>query len=330
MMSHGKNVALAWALAACSVGALCAGPVQAQGQAVIYPKQIRVVVPFSVGGSNDLFARALSQRVSTKLGITMIVDNKPGAGGAIGADFVARSEPDGANLLLTSVTFSTNAGVQTKLPYDALKSFVPVAMVARGPMLLTVANNTPWKTPAEYVAAARNPKLKINYGSAGVGSIGQMGSELLNAMSGGQALHVPYKGISNAVTDMIGGNLDMMITTAASVSGPLKAGLIRPIAVTSAQRSKFAPGLPAISEVLPGYSVESWWGVFAPAKTPKALVDALNAEIRAAGETPELRELYARESTEPSPMTSEQFSVFLSEEIAKWRKLAKERNIVAE
>jgi tripartite-type tricarboxylate transporter receptor subunit TctC len=197
-------------------------------------------------------------------------------------------------------------------------------------MLLTVANNTPWKTPAEYVAAARDTKVKINYGSAGVGSIGQMGSELLNSMAGGHALHVPYKGISNAVTDMIGGNLDMMITTAASVSGPLKAGLIRPIAVTSAQRSKFAPGLPAISEILPGYAVESWWGVFAPAKTPKALVDALNAEIRAAGETPELRELYARESTEPSPMTSEQFSAFLSEEVTKWRKLAKERNIVAE
>jgi tripartite-type tricarboxylate transporter receptor subunit TctC len=313
--------------AACAA-LLAVAPTHAQPATL--PKVVKIVVPFSPGGSNDLFARALGQKLATKLDITVIVDNKPGAGGSIGADAVARAEPDGATLLLTSVSFATNAAVQPKLPYDPIKSFAPVALVARGPMLLTVGNGTPFKTPAQYIDAAKDPKSRINYGSAGVGSIGQMGSELFNAMAGTHAQHVPYKGISNAVSDMIGGNLEVMITTAASVNGPLKAGSIRPIAVTSPQRSKFAPGLPAVAETLPGFSVESWWGLFAPAKTPKALVDRLNAEVRAVGETAELRELYARESTEPSPMTAEQFGSFLGEEVTKWRKLAKDRNITAE
>lgn len=306
---------------------LSAGPVAAQSE---LPKTVKIVVPFSAGGSNDLFARAIGQRIASKFNVTVVVDNKPGAGGSIGSDMVARAEPDGGTLLLTSVSFSTNAAVQPKLPYDALKSFAPVALVSRGPMLLVVSSQTPYKTTAQLLAAAKESRGKLNYGSAGIGSVGQMGSELLNSMAGTQVQHVPYKGISNAVSDMIGGNVEMMVTTAASVNGPLKAGSIRPIAVTSAQRSKFAPDLPTVAESLPGYAVEAWWGVFAPAKTPKALVDKLNAEIRAAGQTEELRELYARESTEAGTMTADQFAGFVAAEVGKWSKLAKDRNITAE
>lgn len=314
------------ALALATVLPWAAGSAAAQD----LPKVVKIVVPFSPGGSNDVFARALGQRLATRLGVSVIVENKPGAAGAIGADAVARAEPDGGTLMLTSSTFSTNAAVQPKLPYDPLRSFAPVALLSRGPMLLTVGNHTPWRSTEQYLAAAKDPRSKISYASAGLGSIGQMGSELLNAMSGTHAMHVPYKGISNAVTDMIGGNIEMMITTAASVSGPLKAGQIRPIAVTSPERSRFAPGLPAIAEKVPGYSLEVWWGVFAPARTPKALVDRLNAEIRAIGQTDEMRELYARESTEAGTLTADQFAVFVGNEVAKWRKLAKERNITAE
>lgn len=316
------------ALAFAAAAALGALPAAAQGDEL--PKVVKIVVPFSPGGSNDVFARALARRLTTKLGISVVVENKPGAGGIIGADAVARAEPDGATLLLSSVTFSTSAAVQAKLPYDPLRSFAPVALVSSGPMLLTVANHTPWKTVDQYLAAARAPDAKISYASAGLGSIGQMGAELLNAATGTHALHVPYKGISNAVTDMVGGNIDMMVTTAASVSGPLQSGQIRPIAVTSLKRSRFAPGLPAVAETVPGFQVEAWWGVFAPAKTPKAIVDKFNAEIRAAGQTDEMRELYARESTEPGTLTAEQFAAFLSAEVTKWRKLAKERNIRAD
>jgi tripartite-type tricarboxylate transporter receptor subunit TctC len=308
-----------------AAGGCLGAPLPALAQTL--PKIVRIVVPFSPGGSNDVFARAIGQRLMTKFNITVIVDNRPGAGGAVGSEMVARAEPDGATLLLTSVSFATNAAVQKNLGYDPLKSFAPVALLARGPMLLTVGKSTPYKTLAEYIAAARDPKSRISYGSAGIGSIGHMSGEMLNAMAGTQSLHVPYKGISNAVTDLIGGNLQMMITTAASVSGPLKAGLIRPIAVTSLKRSKFAPDLPPIAEVVPGYSVEVWWAMLAPAKTPKAIVDMLNAEIRASGETAEMRELYARESTEPGQLNATEFGSFLSDEIAKWRRLAKDRNI---
>ena len=291
------------------------------------PKTVKIIVPFSPGGSNDLFARAIGQRLARKFDVTVIVDNKPGAGGAIGSEMVARADPDGSTLLVTSVSFATNAAVQKNLSYDPLKSFAPVALLARGPMLLTVASTTPYKTPAQYLAAARDPKSRINYGSAGIGSIGHMGGEMLNAMAGTQSLHVPYKGISNAVSDLIGGNLQMMVTTAASVSGPLKAGSIRPIAVTSLTRSKFAPDLPPIADVVPGFSLEVWWAVLAPAKTPKVIIEMLNAEIRASGETPEMRELYARESTEPGQLTPAEAGIFLADEIAKWRRVAKDRNI---
>jgi len=315
-----RSLVVAAAASGC-LGASLSAPAQE------LPKTVRIVVPFSPGGSNDLFARAIGQKLARKFNIAVIVDNRPGAGGAIGTEMVARAEPDGATLLLTSVSFATNAAVQKNLSYDPLKSFAPVALLARGPMLLTVGSTTPYKTTAQYLEAARDAKNQINYGSAGIGSIGHMGGELLNAMAGTQALHVPYKGISNAVSDMIGGNLQMMVTTAASVSGPLKAGNIRPIAVTSLERSSFTPDLPAVSEVVPGFSLDVWWAVLAPAKTPQAIVDMLNAEIRAAGESPEMSELYARESTEAGKLTAAGSATFLAEEIGKWRRLAKDRSI---
>jgi len=302
----------------------------AQAQDAPLPKLIKIVVPFSPGGSNDLFARALAQKLGAKLGVSVIVENKAGAAGAIGAQAVATAEPDGATLLLNSVSFTTNAAVAAKLPYDPIKSFAPVALLNRGPMLLIVGNATPYKTPEDVLTAIRSPARDVNYGSAGLGSIGQMASELLNSATRGQAVHVPYKGISNAAADMMGGNLQIMITTAASVAGPLKGGMIRPIAVTSAKRSAFMPGLPALAESVPGYSVESWWGVFAPAKTPRPLVERLNREIRAAADTPEMRELFARESTEPGNMTPDQFGDYVQAEVGKWRKLAQERNITAD
>lgn len=316
--------ALALAAASCCLSA----PAAARDDAL--PRLVKIVVPYSPGGSNDVFARALAKQLAPSLGVPVVVENKPGAGGAIGAEAVARAEPDGGTLLLTSVSFSTNAAVQTNLPYDPLRSFTPVALVSHGPMLLTVSNTTPWKSTADYLAAARDGKTKISYGSSGLGSIGQMGSALLNTMTGTHAVHVPYKGISNAVVDMIAGNIQVMVTTQASVAGPLKAGQIRALAVTSPQRSAFAPELPTVAEQVPGYAVEAWWGVFAPANTPRALVDKFNALIRNAGQTAEMRALYARESTDPGTMSADQFGAFLASEVTKWRKLAKESNLVAQ
>ena len=301
----------------------------ALAQEVRIPKIIKIVVPFSPGGSNDLFARALGQKLSVSLNTPVVVDNRPGAGGAIGAIAVAQAEPDGGTLLLTSVSFVTNAAIQEKPAYDPVKSFAPVALLNRGPMLLIAGKETPYTTSEQVVQAMRTNK-NMNYGSAGVGSIGQMATELLNSMARANATHVPYKGISNAVTDMMGGNLQMMITTAASVTGPLKAGQVRPIAVTSQKRSRFMPELPAIAEVVPGFEVESWWGVYAPPKTPRPLVERLNAEIRRIADGAEMRELFERESTEPGTLDVPQFATYVATETAKWRKLAAERGIRSE
>jgi len=301
----------------------------ALAQEVRIPKIIKIVVPFSPGGSNDLFARALGQKLSVSLNTPVVVDNRPGAGGAIGAIAVAQAEPDGGTLLLTSVSFVTNAAIQEKPAYDPVKSFAPVALLNRGPMLLIAGKETPYTTSEQVVQAMRANK-NMNYGSAGVGSIGQMATELLNSMARANATHVPYKGISNAVTDMMGGNLQMMITTAASVTGPLKAGQVRPIAVTSQKRSRFMPELPAIAEVVPGFEVESWWGVYAPPKTPRPLVERLNAEIRRIADGAEMRELFERESTEPGTLDVPQFATYVATETAKWRKLAAERGIKSE
>lgn len=311
---------------------LCAGiailtAAPAMAQEPVLPKTIRIVVPFSPGGSNDLFARALAQSLAGRIGSNVVVENRPGAGGAIGAQAVASAEPDGSSLLLNSLSFSTNAAIQTKLPYDPIKSFEPVAMLNRGPMLLVAGSNTPYKSVKDVVQAIHGAQKSINFASAGPGSSGHLGGELLNALGNGNAVHVPYKGVSNAVVDMVSGNVQIMITTAASVAGPLKSGQVRALAVTSGQRSSFAPGLPTVAETLPGFVVEAWWGVFAPAGTPRAVVDRLNQEIRTVADTPAMRELFSRESTEPSPMTAPQFASYVQSEVGKWRTLVKDRNV---
>ncbi|CAG2135246.1 tripartite tricarboxylate transporter substrate-binding protein [Cupriavidus plantarum] len=311
---------------------LCSGllgmaSLAATAQEPALPKTIRIVVPFSPGGSNDLFARALAQGLAGRTGSSVVVENRPGAGGAIGAQAVATGEPDGSTLLLNSLSFSTNAAIQPKLPYDPIKSFEPVAMLNRGPMLLVTAANTPYKSVKDVVEAFQGKNKSINFGSAGPGSSGHLGGELLNALGQGRAVHVPYKGVSNAVVDMVGGNVQVMITTAASVAGPLKSGQVRAIAVTSAERSRFAPGLPTVAETLPGFVVEAWWGVFAPAKTPQPVVERLNQEIRAVAETPAMRELFSRESTEPSNMTAAQFASYVQTEVGKWRTLVSTRHV---
>jgi tripartite-type tricarboxylate transporter receptor subunit TctC len=291
------------------------------------PDLIKVIVPFSPGASNDVFGRALSAKLSKELGVNVIVENKPGAGGVIGASEVARSKPDGSTLLFSSVSFVTNAATQEKQPYDALKSFEPVAVVARGAMVLVVGNSTPYTSVPQFINDAKSRRGKLTYGSAGIGSIGQMASELLNMETGAEMVHVPYKGISNAVTDMIGGRLDSMITTPASVSGPLQAKAIRLLGTTSKTRSSFFPDIPTIAETVPGYSVDVWWGLYAPAGTPTAYVDKLNAAIRKVSVEPDIRALFAREATEPTNMNRTEAAQYVASELDKWKRLASERHI---
>ncbi len=304
---------------------VCWLPLVGLSQTATLPSVIRMIVPFTPGASNDVFARALSEQLSSKLGITIIVENKPGAGGIIGSAEVARAKPDGATLLFSSNSFVTRAAVEEKLPFDPRKSFTPVAMVAQGAMLLVVGNETPYQNVRELIAAAKTQQ--INYGSAGIGSIGQMAAELFNSMAGINMNHVPYKGITGVLTDMIGGRIEAMITAPASIGGALKGKQIRAIAATSATPSSFFPDLPTVAQELSGYEVDVWFGVYAPANMPASLAEALNKAIREVSATPKMREVFAKEASSPSDMTVKEFAAYVDRELDMWVTLAKSRGI---
>jgi tripartite-type tricarboxylate transporter receptor subunit TctC len=272
-----------------------------------------------------VFARALSEQLSTNLGITVIVENKPGAGGIIGSAEVARAKPNGGTLLFSSNSFVTRAAVEEKLPFDPRKSFTPIAMVAQGAMLLVVSNETPFKSVKELIAASKTQQ--VNYGSAGIGSIGQMAAELFNSMAGVNMNHVPYKGITGVLTDMIGGRIEAMVTAPASIGGALKGKQIRPLAVTSAQPSPFFPDLPTVAQDLPGYEVDVWFGVYGPAGMPAEMTAALNQAIREVSASPRMREVFAKEAASPSNMDVKEFAAYVDRELDQWQALAKSRGI---
>jgi tripartite-type tricarboxylate transporter receptor subunit TctC len=295
------------------------------------PKTITIIVPFNPGASNDTFARVLAQKLGPKVGANVIVDNKPGAGGVIGAAYVARAPRDGSVLLLTSSTFTTSAAVQKKLPYDPAKGFAPVALLATAPMILTVGAGTPYKTAADLLADARAHKDKISYGSAGTGSINHLAAALLDSMAKTEMMHVAYKGTATATTDIIGGQIQGMIASPSSVTAHLKSGRMRALAVTSSEPSTLVPGVPTLASSVPGYDVQIWWGLFAPAGTPAPVVDRLNSEIRAIVGTPEMRERFSQEGAEPSTtLNPGQVTNYVGAELDKWRKIAQEKHITAD
>ena len=289
------------------------------------PQTIKLIVPFTTGGSNDIFARALSEQLSAKLGSTVIVDNKPGAGGVVGAAEVARAKPNGGTLLFSSNSFVTRAAVDTNLPFNHRTSFTPVAMVAQGALLLVVANHTPYKTTADLVKDAA--KKQVNYATAGIGSIAHLSTELMNSMAGIQMTHIPYKGISPALTDMVGGRVEALIATPASVGGALRANQVRPIAVTTSTPSPCYPELPPMAQAIPGYSVDVWWGVLGPAGMPQAIVDRLNQAINEVSQSPKMKEIFSKEAAVPYIMSAKEFGTYMNQELDKWQKVAKERNI---
>lgn len=307
--------------------ALMVIPLMCVAQSNPLPKTIKIVVPFSAGAANDSFARTLGKRIATKFGVTVVIENKPGAGGSIGAEAVARAPADGATLLLSSVTFVTNAAVQKKLPFDPIQAFTPVAMVAKGPMLVVVNGKSRFRSMEDLLRESKGLDTGVSYGSAGPGSIAHLSSELLNAMAKTSARHIPYKGVANAVTDLMGGQIDFVVTTVASAKAGIDAGSLRALGVSTLTKSKLTGDIPPVAVAVPGYTVEAWWGVFAPAGTPDAIVQALNAEIRAAGLDPEIRDLYTREGAEAGVMSSQEFAQFVRNEIVRWRKLAEARKI---
>jgi tripartite-type tricarboxylate transporter receptor subunit TctC len=294
-------------------------------------KPVTIVVPYPPGGSNDIFARELGKRLSDAWKIPVLVENRAGAGGSIGAGVVARAAPDGYTLCLLSSSFTTNAAIQTNLPFDPVASFTPVGMVARGPMLLTVANRLPVKTTLELFDYARRNPGQLNFATSGQGSTNHFATELLMDAANITMTHVPYKGMGPAVTDVIAGHVDVLIASAPSIYQQVKAGKVRALGVTSKGPSSVVPDLaPLASMGLPGYSFELWWGVLAPAKTPREIVEQVNADMNRILATPEMREVLLREGAEPATMTPAKFAQTIRDEIEGWKKVAKKAEIKPE
>jgi len=303
------------------------GAVFAASFAWAQPALMRIVVPFPPGGSNDVIARAMAPQLAKRLGTNVIVENKGGAAGVIGSDAVAKAAPDGSYLLLTSSTFLTTAATQAKLPYDPLAAFIPVAMVAEGPLLVAVPAERPIKSTADLVAAARAKPGALNYGTAGVGSLAHLATELLNGAANIQMTHVPYKGAGPALIDLAAGQIDVMISNYSTLVPQMKSGKVRAIAVTSPKPSPVFPDLPPVAASVPGYAMDIWVTVFAPAGTPAPLVERLNKEINEISASPELRTFLDPDGALPVAMAPAAIAARLKQDLAQMKKIAGERKI---
>jgi tripartite-type tricarboxylate transporter receptor subunit TctC len=308
--------------------AFLAGPAWAQQ----FPsRQITLVVPFAAGGSNDVIARVIGARLQKAFGQPVVIENQSGASGSIGVARVAKSERDGYTLVVISSTFTINAVLQSKQSFDAQASFAPVALVGRSPLMLATAPSVPVKTPAEFLAYARANPGKLNYGSAGNGSINQIGAELLKSAAKIDLTHVPYRGVPLALNDLIAGQVHVIVGSMPAMMTQVLGGKVTGLAVTSKYRSIAFPDLPTLDEsIAPGYELYQWWGILAPAGTPAATVSTLNAAINAALDTEELKAILAREGAEVTPGPPSDLKLLISEEISRWKKLAAEGRIHAE
>ncbi len=298
-------------------------------QAQQYPTApLRIIVPYPPGASNDVLGRHLAQKLGPAVGQNVIVENRAGASGAIGADFVAKSAPNGYTLMFTSSSFATNAAAGIKMPFDPERAFAPVGVFGISPVLLLIHPALPVKSVRELIALAKARPGQINFSSSGNGSINHLSGESFKNAAKIDIVHVPYKGMVPALTDLVAGQVQIVFTTFSSMGPLANSGRVRLLAVASAKPSPFAPGLPTVAESgLPGYESEIWWGLFAPANTPRPVVDRLNREMRTALQTADIREKLAREGADTTQTTPDEFSAMLQSSIAKWRKVISDGKI---
>ena len=292
-----------------------------------YPlRPVRIVSGFQAGGSSDFLVRVLAPKLTERLGQPFVIENRPGAGGALGANLVARATPDGYTLIFISGAFTAHAA-SVKTPYDALKDFEWITTIVTYPFVLTVRNDTPARSAAELIALAKKNPGKLNYGSVGVGSVFHLAAELFDSMAGTQTMHIPYKGSTEALTDMIGGRLDFMFMTLTGASAHVKSNRIRVIAICAKERSPQMPELPPVSQVLPGYEVTSFAGMGATGGSPKPVIVKLNRELRAIMAGQDVIKQFTEAGGDMRPGSPEEMTRHVAEEIAKWRRVVKERKI---
>ena len=287
-------------------------------------RPVRFVVPYAPGGSTDTLARSMGTRMSELLGQQVVVDNRPGANGDIGMTIVARAPADGYSIVLGYIAnLAIGPSLYDKMPYDPVKDFAPITQVAGAPNIFVLHPSLPAKTFKEFLAYAKaNPK-KVSFASAGVASVGHLTGELLNELAGTDMQHIPYRGSGQAVTDLLGGHIKVMISGMSSTLAHVRSGKLVAIAVTSAKRSPSAPEVPTIGETFPGVEASAWYGVLAPAGTPKPVVARLNADIHKSLQDPAVEKRLANVGFEITYGTPEQFSAYIKSEIKKWAKVVK-------
>ena len=287
-----------------------------------YPaKTVRMVVGYPPGGPTDLLARIVSQKLSESWGQQVIVDNRPGASGMIGAELTVRAAPDGYTLLMVPVTYAVTPSLYPKMTYDAAKDLAPVAQVAAAPFILVVHPTLPVKTVKDLIALARSKPAQLNYASASTGGMPHLAGELFNTMTGVKMIHIPYKGAAPATTDLLAGQVSLMFNNMLSAMPQVKNGRLRAIAVTSTKRSAAVPELPAIAETVPGYEASGWYAALAPAATPRELISKINNDMNRIMKMPDVMQRLAGDGVEAVGSTPDQFGAYLRSEIAKWGKV---------
>ena len=292
-------------------------------------KPVRIVVPFAPGGGTDLIARTLGQGMSQALGQSVIIDNKPGAGTVIGTDLVAKSAPDGYNLVIATLAHAVNPSLLSKLPYNNDTAFAPVSLIGRGPNVLVVRTESPFKTVKDVLDAARSGK-KLTYASQGNGTSAHLAGEMFANLTKLDFLHIPYRGAGPAMVDVLGGQIDMFFGTAAAVGNLVDQGKLRALAVTTPEPSPAFKGVPTVAASVPGYAVESWYGFFVRAGTPAPVIAKLNAAVKKAAQNPEFVKKVEQEGLIVTASEPAEFDRYVKAEEARWRKIVKENNIKAD
>lgn len=308
---------------------LLVGTMASAAQAQNYPsKAVRLVVPFAAGGSTDIIGRTLAQKLNEMWGQPVIVDNRAGGSTVIGTEIVAKAPPDGHTLLVTPAPFTIVPSLATKLPYDPHKDFEPVTLINTTPLVVVVHPGVPAKSMRELIALAKARAGALNFGSSGSGGSNHLAGELFNATAGVKMVHVPYKGNAPALTDLVGGHVDIVFNGLTSALPLIKSGKLRPLGMTSLKRAGALPDVPTLDEQgLKGFQAVAWNGLNAPARTPKEVIAKLNADVLKVIRSPELMEKLRAEGSDPVGSSVEQYAAFLRDEIAKWARVIKFANI---
>ena len=287
-------------------------------------RPVKIIVPFAAGGPADIYARALAEKLGKALGQSFVVDDRPGGGAILGTEAVVQAAPDGYTLLMMSNTHTVNESLIPDKNYQLLRDLVPVAPVNYSDLVMVVHPSVKANTLQEFIALAKANPGKLNYASSGPGTPYHMAGELFKAMAGVDIVHIPYKGSSGARTDILGGQVQMMFDAITTMAPNVRAGKLRALATSGKVRSTVLPEVPTLNEAgVPGYDAVIWLGIMAPAATPKPIVDKLNAEIRKAVDTPELRKAWAEQGAVPMAMSPDEFAKFMREDIEKWARIVK-------